>query len=240
MKYIKTFESYKTTNEGYMSELDIIRQESKTVDEFIKNAKKEFPEIAKMKEADVFLHDLWRLSQDIKEGFVKNYGQQMKQDDFEKLPVGAKVLYKGTQFTIGENNGATVILNPVKPGNPVMVNLNMFNQGGAITESFLNEGHLDFKVQKVLQLGGVTFELDEERTEEDDDNRFDYVQVYYADEKSNGNEWIIKVGTTSKRTYILEIIEDEKVVFTHEYPSSQKAFFDQDCANSLGFIPELD
>jgi len=134
MKYIQTFESYQSTNEGYMSELDIIRQESRTVQEFIKKAKEEFPEIAKMKEADVFLNDLWRLSQDIKEGFVKNYGQQMTQEDFEKLPVGAKVLYKATQFIVDENNGATIVLKPVKGGSPVMVNLNMFNQGGAITE----------------------------------------------------------------------------------------------------------
>lgn len=60
MKHIRTFEGY--LFEGYMSELDILRQESKTVDEFIKKAKQEFPEIKNMKEADVFLHDLWRLS----------------------------------------------------------------------------------------------------------------------------------------------------------------------------------
>lgn len=135
MKYIQTFESYQSTNEGYMSELDIIRQESRTVQEFVKKAKEEFPEIAKMKEADVFLNDLWRLSQDIKEGFVKHYGQQMTLEDFAKLPVGAKVLYKGTQFIVDENNEVTIVLKPVNGGNPVMVNLNMFNQGGAITES---------------------------------------------------------------------------------------------------------
>lgn len=134
MKYIQTFESYQSTNEGYMSELDIIRQESRTVQEFVKKAKEEFPEIAKMKEADVFLNDLWRLSQDIKEGFVKHYGQQMTLEDFANLPVGAKVLYKGTQFIIDENNEVTIVLKPVNGGNPVMVNLNMFNQGGAITE----------------------------------------------------------------------------------------------------------
>jgi len=107
-------------------------------------------------------------------------------------------------------------------------------------ENFLNEGHLDFKIQKSLQLGGVTFEFNEELTDEDDDNRFDFVQVYYADERRNGNEWVIKVGTTGEGNYILEIIEDEKVVFTHEYPKNQRAYFDQDCMNSLGFLPELD
>lgn len=135
MKYIQTFENYQLTNEGYMSELDIIRQESKTIQEFIKKAKEEFPEIAKMKEANVFLNDLWQLSQDIKEGFVKNYGQKMTLEDFAKLPVGAKVLYKGTQFIVDENNEVAIVLKPVNGGNPVMVNLNMFNQGGAITES---------------------------------------------------------------------------------------------------------
>ena len=65
MKHIKTFEGL--VFEGYMSELDIIRQESKTVDEFIKNAKKEFPQIAKMKDADIFLRDLWEMGKQMKE-----------------------------------------------------------------------------------------------------------------------------------------------------------------------------
>lgn len=59
-----------TLDEGYMSELDVIRQEAKTIDEFIKNAKKEFPQIAKMKEADVFLHDLWEIGKQMKESEV--------------------------------------------------------------------------------------------------------------------------------------------------------------------------
>lgn len=53
------------TNEGYMSELDIIRQESKNLQDFIKKAKAEFPDIAQMKEADVFLHDLWEMGNKI-------------------------------------------------------------------------------------------------------------------------------------------------------------------------------
>lgn len=65
MKHIKTFEGL--VFEGYMSELDIIRQESKTVDDFIKNAKKEFPQIAKMKDADIFLRDLWEMGKQMKE-----------------------------------------------------------------------------------------------------------------------------------------------------------------------------
>ena len=64
MKYIKTFEGL--IFEGYMSELDIIRQESKTWQEFADKAKKKFPQIAKMKDADIFLHDLWEMGKQIK------------------------------------------------------------------------------------------------------------------------------------------------------------------------------
>jgi DNA mismatch repair ATPase MutS len=54
-----------SVTEGYMSELDIIRQESKNLQEFIKKAKTEFPQISQMKEADVFLHDLWEMGNKI-------------------------------------------------------------------------------------------------------------------------------------------------------------------------------
>jgi hypothetical protein len=76
------------------------------------------------------------------EGFVKSYGQKMTQEDFEALPVGATVLYKGAQYEVEENNGATIVIKPVKGGSPTMVNLAQFNQGGAIVESygdFINE-----------------------------------------------------------------------------------------------------
>lgn len=71
MKYIKTFEGL--IFEGYMSELDIIRQESKTWQEFADKAKKEFPQIAKMKEADIFLHDLWEMGKQIKESVAEAF-----------------------------------------------------------------------------------------------------------------------------------------------------------------------
>jgi hypothetical protein len=48
-----------------MSELDIIRQESKNLQQFIVDAKKEFPQIAKMKDADDFLEEIWVLGQEI-------------------------------------------------------------------------------------------------------------------------------------------------------------------------------
>lgn len=107
-------------------------------------------------------------------------------------------------------------------------------------QSFLNEAHLDFKIQKSIQLSGITFEFDEERTEEDNDRRLDQVQVYYANDRRNGIEWIIKVGITNNGGYLLEITEDETVIFSHEYPRNQKAYFDQDCMNSLGFTPDFE
>lgn len=66
------------------------------------------------------------------ESFSKSYGQKMTQDEFQKIELDTPVLYKGTQFTVGENNGATIVLVPVKGGSPFMVNLSQFNQGGAI------------------------------------------------------------------------------------------------------------
>ena len=49
-------------DEGYISELDIIRQESSSLQDFIKNAKAEFPKIANMKDADEFLEEIWNIS----------------------------------------------------------------------------------------------------------------------------------------------------------------------------------
>lgn len=63
MKNIPTFESFlnKKIYEGYMSELDIIRQESSDLQDFIKRAKKAFPQIAKMSDSDDFLKELWEV-----------------------------------------------------------------------------------------------------------------------------------------------------------------------------------
>jgi len=104
--------------------------------------------------------------------------------------------------------------------------------------SFINESHLPFDIEKKLRLEGVTFELDEERTEEDSDNRLDYVQIFVGDDRSRGVEWVIKTGLGSGFYYI-EIQENEEVVWSGKYPKTQRAHFDQDCINSLGFIPEI-
>jgi hypothetical protein len=59
-------------NEGYMSELDIIRQESKTLEEFIKKGKAAFPKIAKMHHSDDFFKELWDMGQQMKEGLSES------------------------------------------------------------------------------------------------------------------------------------------------------------------------
>jgi hypothetical protein len=59
-------------SEGYMSELDIIRQESKTLEEFIKKGKAAFPKIAKMHHADDFFKELWNMGQQMKEGLSES------------------------------------------------------------------------------------------------------------------------------------------------------------------------
>jgi len=86
MKYVKTYESFaregfrmvlerfgmrtinitltdmKSLNEGFMSELDIIRQESKNVKDFIKNALDSYPQL---KGEEKFLEEIWNTSQEM-------------------------------------------------------------------------------------------------------------------------------------------------------------------------------
>jgi hypothetical protein len=105
-------------------------------------------------------------------------------------------------------------------------------------ESYINEANLPFSIEKELRLSGIEFTLDEERTEEDDDNRLDTVEVYVGEDRRSGAYWVIKTGTISGN-YYLEIAKDERVEFSNKYPRAQKSYFDQDCVNSLGFVPEI-
>jgi hypothetical protein len=92
----------------------------------------------------------------LNEGFIKQYGQPFTQEDFEALPVDAKILYRGTRFRIDKNNGSTIVAIPITGGSPVMINLNMFNQGGAITEAkeALNEDS-SLALMVILQAAAV-------------------------------------------------------------------------------------
>jgi hypothetical protein len=52
--YFKKYKNF--LNEGFMSEIDIIRQESKTLQEFLKRVFQEYPP---MKGEEDFLKDMW-------------------------------------------------------------------------------------------------------------------------------------------------------------------------------------
>lgn len=103
---------------------------------------------------------------------------------------------------------------------------------------FLGEAHLPFSLEKTLRLSGISFEIDEERISNDSDDRLEIVEIYVGNDRSRGVEWIIKAGF-GIGFYYLEIAEDETVVWSNKYPKTQKAYFDQDCMNSLGFLPEI-
>jgi len=105
-------------------------------------------------------------------------------------------------------------------------------------EAYINESHLPFEIEKTLRLDGISFELDNKRTEDDDDSRLDVVEVYVGTDRRRGVEWVVKVGEGSSIFYI-EVQKDEEVVWSNKYPRSQKAHFDQDCMNTIGFLPEL-
>lgn len=69
MKHIKTFETFvnESLNEGFLSELDIIRQESSSLEEFMRKGKAAFPKIAKMHYADDIFKELWEIAEKMKE-----------------------------------------------------------------------------------------------------------------------------------------------------------------------------
>lgn len=69
MKHIHTFENFvnkktqsfdKSIAEGFMSELDIIRQESSDVKDFIKTAISEYPSL---RGGETWLTELWKASE---------------------------------------------------------------------------------------------------------------------------------------------------------------------------------
>jgi hypothetical protein len=69
MKHIHTFASFinESLNEGYLSELDIIRQDCSTLEEFTRKGKAAFPKIAKMSYADDFFKEMWEIAEKMKE-----------------------------------------------------------------------------------------------------------------------------------------------------------------------------
>ena len=77
------------------------------------------------------------------EDFAKSYGQKMTIKEFESIEVGSIVLYVGTRYEVKKNNGATLTLKPINGGSETTVNLNMFNQRGAIVEGRVFEAEFN-------------------------------------------------------------------------------------------------
>jgi len=69
------------------------------------------------------------------EDFVKNYGQKISHEEFEKLEPGKMVLYMGAQYEVIKNNKVTIVIKSPKRGDTLSINYSMFNHGGAITEN---------------------------------------------------------------------------------------------------------
>ena len=58
MKYLHTFENY--IYEGYMSELDLMAKEAKSLEDFKKEAVKEYPKLKGMKGLDQWLEEIYQ------------------------------------------------------------------------------------------------------------------------------------------------------------------------------------
>lgn len=112
-----------------------------------------------------------------------------------------------------------------------MTHLKTFN-------AFINESNLPFDIEKQLRLGGVSFERDAEKSDDflDNDNRFDQVDAYIG--TGRNEEWGVTVGIGGS-VYYLDVIKDDTVVWSYKYPRSQQARFNQDCMNTIGFLPDF-
>jgi len=69
----------------------------------------------------------------------KEYGQKITNKEFEDIKTDSTVLYMGSRYTVGSNDGFILKLEPTKGGSSIEVNYNMFNKKGAILESELDE-----------------------------------------------------------------------------------------------------
>ena len=101
----------------------------------------------------------------------------------------------------------------------------------------LNEGILDFKVEREIALAGLTFSEDDVDPDLVDElmSQRDNVGVWGARDRRTGDEWVIIASV--KGPGFLEIRKNDDVLYSHDYPSSQKNYYEQDCMNSLGFKP---
>lgn len=85
------------------------------------------------------------------ESFIKSYGGKYSPDDFAKIEVGSKLLYKGGRYTVDSNNGVTISIKDERGGVPIMLNLAQFNHGGAIPNN-------ESLMEKVDMIGNIKVE----------------------------------------------------------------------------------
>jgi len=88
------------------------------------------------------------------EDFIKNYGQKISHEEFEKLEPGKMVLYMGAQYEVIKNNKVTIVIKSPKRGDTLSINYSMFNHGGAITENktygktYTSKDKIEYYVEK--------------------------------------------------------------------------------------------
>tara|TARA_R110000772_G_scaffold148902_7_gene259548 strand:+ start:5170 stop:6144 length:975 start_codon:yes stop_codon:yes gene_type:complete len=98
---------------------------------------------------------------DLFEGFfskkaklTKKEGQKLDKEDFADIEKGAKVVYKGDDHEVIDNDGITIDLKSKKNGKTYFINFNMFNKLGAIEEAKVEEGVNDPGILKAFFMAG--------------------------------------------------------------------------------------
>jgi hypothetical protein len=100
MKHVKTFESFlcESIAEGFMSELDIIRQESHDVKDFIKAAIAEYPSL---RGGETWLTGLWKAAESVDESSLNEWRKPAVEDLIHDMKV---------KITKGRYAGSTGII----------------------------------------------------------------------------------------------------------------------------------
>ena len=87
---------------------------------------------------------------------VKHYGEKMDKKDFKDIKPGDEVMYDGSETEVEDSDGTILTLKDTESGRKHIVNFNMFNKKGAITESeeMIEEGINDPGILKAFFMAG--------------------------------------------------------------------------------------
>lgn len=86
---------------------------------------------------------------------TKPYGEKMDKKDFKDIKPGDEVMYDGSETEVEDNDGTILTLKDTKSGRKYIVNFNMFNKKGTITESeMVDEGINDPGILKAFFMAG--------------------------------------------------------------------------------------